>query len=344
MPIRSRPKLAVAALVVAMAVGVTAPAAAQTPEQFYAGRTVKIMVGHGPGGSYDFYARLAADMLKKHLAPGAHVIVENKPGGGGVVATGHFYAQGSRDGTMLAVFPETSAHTQILDPATGRWKMEQMAYIGSFAPSNSVLVRRRDSPARTIADMRTTTATVGCSGVTSQSFQYPAMLKVLAGFKFRMVCGYPGSAEYLLALEKGEVDLVSNSWNALRITHLKQVQSGEMPAIVQFGLKRNRELPDVPLMQDLVTDAQARAAIVFASAGAAIGRALLAPPGVSPERIAYLRAMFDKMVADPELIEMARKRGLELDPTSGIEVQKIVEEIIRSPKELIERAAKAMAG
>ena len=173
------------------------------PEQFYKDRTVKIMVGHGPGGSYDFYARLAADMLKKHLPSssltGNTVIVENKPGGGGVVAMSHFYAQGARDGTQLAVFPETSAHTQILDPAIGRWKMEQMAYIGSFAPSNSVIVRRRDAPVKTTAEMQTTTATVGCSGVTSQSFQYPAMLKVLAGYKFRMVCGYPGSAEYLSA-------------------------------------------------------------------------------------------------------------------------------------------------
>jgi tripartite-type tricarboxylate transporter receptor subunit TctC len=222
--------------------------------------------------------------------------------------------------------------------------MEQMAYIGSFAPANSVLVARKESPAKTVDEMRTIASTVGCSGVTSQSFQYPAMLKVLAGFKFRMVCGYPGSAEYLLALEKGEVDLVSNAWNATRITHLKQVQIGEMPAVVQFGLKRHRELPAIPLMQELVTDADAKAAILFASAGAAIGRALLAPPGIPPERIAYLRAMFDKMVSDPELMEMAKRRGLELDPTGGAEVQKILEEIIKTPKDVLDRAAKAMAG
>ena len=317
---------------------------AQTPAEFYTNRTVKVMVGHGPGGSYDFYARLAADMLKKHLPPGNTVIVENKPGGGGVVAMAFFYAQGARDGTMLAVFPETSAHTQVLDPSTGRWKVEQMAYIGSFAPSNSVIVRRRDAPVKTPAEMLTTTATVGCSGVTSQSYQYPAMLKVLAGYKFRMVCGYPGSAEYLLALEKGEVDLVSNAWNALRVTHAKIIEQGDLVPLIQAGLKRNRELSNVPLMQDLVTEPQAQAAITFASAGAAIGRALIAPPGLPADRVAYLRGVFDRMVADPEMIEMAKRRGLELDPTPGVDVQKIADDIIKAPKELIERAAKAMAG
>ena len=336
--------VALAAAAAAIAVAIAPQAAAQGPDGFFKDKAVKVMVGHAPGGSFDFYARLAADMLKKHLPGVASVVVENKPGGGGVVAANHFHVQGARDGTQLAVFPETLANMQVFEPAAARWKIEEMAYIGSFAPVNNMFVRRRNAPAKTPEEMRRVESNVGCAGVASQSFQHPALLKSLGGFKFRMVCGYPGSAEYILAMEKGEVDIVSNAWNLFRITHLKSFAAGDLVAFAQVGRAPNRELPDVPMLQDLVADAEAKRVIALVSLSAGIGRALLAPPGVPADRIAFLRGVFDKMVRDPEMIELARKRNLELDPTPGAELQKIVDQIITAPRELIEKAAKAMAG
>ncbi len=318
------------------------PAAAQAPESFYKDKAVKIMVGHSPGGSFDFYARLASEMLKKHLPGVGSVVVENKPGGGGLVATAFFYANAARDGTQLAVFPEGIAAAEVFDPHNARWKTQEMAYIGSFAPVNNAFVMLKENVITDLKSMKTKEVIFGCVGVGSQGYSYPAMLKGLGGFKIRMVCGFPGSAELQLALDRKEVEVASNAWNALRVTHITRIRAGEVVPIMQAGLKRNKELADVPLIQELLDDPASRRVLEYGSLVSGIGRALLAPPGLPAERIAYLRAVFDKMVSDKEMIELATKRGLELDPTPGAEVQKIVDQIIKAPKELIEKAASAM--
>ena len=333
------------ALALALGVGFAAAAQAQqSAADFYKGKTVRVMVGHPPGGSYDFYARLAADMLKVHLPQAASVIVENKPGGGGVVATNYLYSQAPRDGTVLAVFPETIANTQVMEPDVGKWKVQDMRYIGSFSPVNTAFVRRKDSPSKTTEDMKRQESIVGCTGTTAQSYQYPALLKVLGGYKFKMICGYPGASEYSIALERGEIDLVSSAWNSWRVTQSRQLGNGELVAVIQTGLKRNHELQNVPLMQELVDDAFAKQVIEFASAGAMIGRALLAGPGVPEDRIAYLRAVFDKMVADPAMIDMATRRNLELDPASGAVVQGYSDAIVKTPADIILKASEAFKG
>lgn len=339
---KSAPKSA-AAFAAVIATGLAPAALAQSAhEQFYKDKTVKIMVGHSPGGSFDFYARLAADMLKKHLPGVAGTIVENKPGGGGLVATAFFYANGAKDGTQLAVFPEGISAMEVFDPGKVRWKTQEMSYIGSFAPVNNVFIMHKDKALKDLRAMKTQEVIFGCVGVGSQGYSYPAMLKGLGGYKIRLVCGYPGSAELQLALDKGEVEVASNAWNALRVTHADRIKSGEVVPIMQAGLKRNGELPNVPLLQDLLDGAEEKRIMEYGSLVAGIGRALIAPPGVPADRIAYLRSVFDKMVRDPEMVEMANKRRLELDPTPGAEVQKIVDRIVNAPKDLIDKAAAAM--
>jgi tripartite-type tricarboxylate transporter receptor subunit TctC len=304
--------------------------------------TMRIMIGHPPGGSYDLYARLAADYMKNFLPGNPNIIVEHRPGGGGVVATAFFYAQAPRDGSVIALFPETIAHTQILEPAVGKWRVQEMSYIGSFAPVNTAFVFRKGAPAKTAQEMRKIKSVAGCTGRNSQSYQYPAMLKVLDGFQFDIVCGYKGSADSVLALERGEVDFVSSAWNSWRATHMSAIKAGDFLPLFQGGLKRNSELANVPLMQELVSDPQKKKVIEFASAGAAIGRALIAPPGVLADRLATLRGAFDKMVTDKAFLEAADKRKLEIEPTPGVEVQKIAADILNAPKEIVDLATEAM--
>jgi Uncharacterized protein conserved in bacteria len=282
------------------------------------------------------------ECLPKYLPGNPTIIIESKPGGGGVVAAAYFYAQAPRDGSMLSLFPETLAHTQMLEPEVGKWKVQEMTYIGSFAPVNTAYVVRAGAPAKTVDEMKKQANIVGCSGVNSQSYQLPAMLKNLAGLKFNLVCGYPGGTDTLLALSRGEVDLVSSAWNSLRATHKGQIDRGEMTPVIQSGLRRTPELKDVPLMQELVSDAKTKQILEFASAGSAIGRALLAPPQVPAERIAVLREAFDKMVKDPEFRAAAEKRGLEIDPTPGPEVQKYSQQILDTSPDLVQAAIAAM--
>jgi tripartite-type tricarboxylate transporter receptor subunit TctC len=232
------------ALVTGGAVALSGAANAQQP--------MRITIGHPPGGSYDLYARLAADFMRNHLPGNPNIIVEHKPGGGGLVATAFFYAQSPRDGSFIGLFPETIAHTQLLEPAVGKWKVQEMSYIGSFAPVNTAFVFRKGAAAKTPADMRKTKTVAGCTGRNSQSYQYPAMLKALGGYQFDIICGYKGSADSVLAMERGEVDFVSSAWNSWRATHMSVIEAGDFIPLIQGGLRRNKELANVPLMQEIL--------------------------------------------------------------------------------------------
>jgi tripartite-type tricarboxylate transporter receptor subunit TctC len=333
--------VSICALATASAV-LAGSAGAQSVEQFYKGKTVTILLGQPPGGSYDLYARLAADHLTRFVPGAPNFLIQHKPGGGGAVAVSFFYEQAPKDGTTLGLFAETIGHIQLVDPGVGKWKLQEMTYIGSMTGVNAAFVRRKDSPAKTIEEMKQKDMNVGCTGKTSQSYQTSTMLKNLAGLKFKIVCGYPGSAEYVLALERGELDGVSSAWNQWSAGHPHLFENGTFVPVIQTGLRRHPEIKDVPLAQELVSDPKIKQAFEFSSAGSAIGRAILAPPGVPQDRIAALRAAFDQMVKDPEFIADAKKRRAELDPTSGAEVQKAALAIINTPKDIVDMAAKAM--
>jgi tripartite-type tricarboxylate transporter receptor subunit TctC len=317
------------------------PASAQTSEEFYKGKTITITLGQPPGGSYDFYARLAADHLRRFIPGNPNLILQHRPGGGGIAAVRWFYAQAPRDGTAMGLFSESIAHTQLLTPDLGRWKVEEMSYVGSMAPSNGAMVVRKGAPATTAAAMRTIPVTVGCSGVNSTSYQYPAALKALGGFKFNIVCGYGGSAEIKLAMKRGEADLYNASWHAWRLN--PGIKDGSFIPAIQGGLKRTRELTNVPLTQDLVSDSHAKRILEFISAGSAIGRALIAAPNVPPDRIAALRDAFDLMVKDETFLADAAKRNLDIEPTPGVVLQGYSSAIAHAPQDVVEGATRAMA-
>ena len=317
-------------------------AAADPIADFYKARGLRIMLGHPPGGSYDLYARLAADHFRRFIPGAPTIIVEHKPGGGGVVATAFFYANAPRDGSVIALFPETIVHTQLMEPEVGKWKVQEMRYIGSFAPVNAAFVFRKGAPAIAPDMMRTVKTRAGCTGRNSQSYQYPALLKVLDGFQFEIICGYKGSQESILAMERAEVDYVSSAWNSWRATHRGPIEKGDMIVAIQAGLKREKELANVPLMQELVTDPQKKKVIEFASAGAAIGRSLITPPNTPADKLDALRKAFDAMVADKDFLADAARRQLVIDSDPGAAIDKVALDITNAPRELIDAAAAAM--
>jgi tripartite-type tricarboxylate transporter receptor subunit TctC len=325
-----------------MAVCMTAsPASAQSVEAFYGSHELTILIGHPPGGSYDLYAQLAAAHLGRYIPGKPTVIVQSMPGGAGSRAASYLYAKGPKDGSMIALFPETIAYVQLMDPAQGRWDVTKMSYVGSFAPVNTAFMVRKGSRLTAPADLFTGKTNVGCSGRTSQSFQYPATLKAIAGMPLNIICGYDGSSAYTLALLRGEVDLVSKAWNSWRAEDKDNIDNGTFVPLLQAGLKRTPELPNVPLMQEIISDPGARAAAEFISAGAAIGRALIAPPNVPPDRVAALRAAFDQVVVDKDFLAEAQRRSIYIEPAAGTEVQKFSDAIIATPKTIVDRVAKA---
>jgi tripartite-type tricarboxylate transporter receptor subunit TctC len=324
---------------VATALTAASAAAQDAVAAFYGGKTVTILIGHPPGGSYDLYARLAAAHLGDHIPGHPAVVVQSRLGGSGAGAVQFLYGYGPKDGTLIGLFPETIGLIQLAQPEIGKWRVQDFAYLGSFANVNSVFVMRKDAPAHSIDDLRRVETKAGCNSRLGQTYVNYAVLKAYGGFKFKIVCGYPGSMEFPLALARGEVDLISGSWNAWR--RRSDVIDGTLRPVIQSGLFRHKELPNIPLMQDLMDDPKYKQVAAFLSSGSAIGRALLVHQAVPADRIAALRAAFDELVEDPAFIAQAKLAGAELDPTPGIAVQKISDAIVATPREIIDLATAA---
>jgi tripartite-type tricarboxylate transporter receptor subunit TctC len=335
-----RPSVISSAIAIAILAS-AGPAAAQPVESFYKSHELTILIGHPPGGSYDLYAQLAAVHIGKFIPGKPTVIVQSMPGGAGSKATAYLYAKAPKDGSMIALFPETIAYVQLMDPAQGRWDVTKLNYIGSFAPVNTAFLVHKGSRLKTVQDLYKEKTNVGCSGRASQSFQYPATLKLLAKMPLNIICGYDGSSAYTLALLRGEVDMVSKAWNAARAEDKDNLDNGTLVPLMQAGLARTPELPNAPLLQEIVEDATTKQALEFVSGGAAIGRALLAPQNVPADRLAALRAAFDKVVVDTDFLADAQKRAIYIEPTPGVEVQRHSDAIIKTPKTIVDLVAKA---
>jgi tripartite-type tricarboxylate transporter receptor subunit TctC len=301
---------------------------------FYGGRTIPIIIGFPPGGSYDVYARLAAAHMGKYVPGRPNFIVQNKPGGIGVMRS--FYETAPKDGSTIGIFPETIAIVQLTHPEIGKWNVRDLSYVGSFANVNAVFMVRKGAPATTVQELKETPINVGCNTPVGVSYINPAIMKKFGELKFKIICGYPGTASLPIALARGEIDMVTGAWTAWK--NRSEVTSGEVKPIIQSGLARHQELPDVPLMQEVISDPSGKKVAEFMSAGSAIGRALITPPGVPAERIAALRNAFDQLVKDPEFLRQAAEAGAELDPKSGPQTQGISNAILATSPDVVDSA------
>jgi tripartite-type tricarboxylate transporter receptor subunit TctC len=314
-------------------------AQAQTSvEAFYKGRMIPILISFPPGGSYDTYARLTAAHMGKHIPGNPSFVVQNKPTGG-PGALRSFVETAARDGSIIGIYPETIAIIQLTQPEIGKWDVRELRYIGSFTNVNAAFMLRKGAPAETLEDLKTKPTNVGCNNHLGVAYVNPAIMKRLGGFPFNIICGYPGTNNFPVAMERGEIDVVSGAWITWK--GISASKPGELKAVMQSGLRRHKDLLDVPLMQEVVTDPKAKQVIEFLSAGSAIGRALIAPPEVPADRLEALRKAFDAMVKDPEFLALVNRTGEEIDPTPGDEVQRISNKILETPPAIVQAAIEA---
>jgi tripartite-type tricarboxylate transporter receptor subunit TctC len=338
--LRSKPSVGAIVLgSVAVALILAAPARAQDPvENFYKGRTIPILIAFPPGGSYDNYARLTAAHLGRYIPGHPTFVVQNKPGAG-IGALRSFFDTAPRDGSLIAIFQETIGIIQLTRPEIGKWDVRKLSYLGSFANSNAAFMIRKGAPAQTLEQMTAVQTNVGCNSPLGVAYINPAIMKRLAGYKFNIICGYKGTSAFPVAMERGEIDLVSGTWETWK-NIAKSSPEGLRP-LLQSGLKRHKDLPDVPLMQEVLPKPDDKKVVRFLSAGSAIGRALITPPDVPADRVASLRHAFDEMIKDPAFLAQAEKVHMEIDPTPGEEIQHISNEILLTPPDIIKLAIEA---
>lgn len=312
-------------------------------QEFYAGKTVKVIVSSAAGGGYDRYARLLIRHMADRIPGKPTMIVVNMPGARGLIAGNHVYNVAEQDGTVFGTFNRYIVYMPLLGNDKAKFQPEKFQWIGTAASYSNdayLMVIRSALPHRNITDLRNPELPLAVGETGSD---VPSVLKEALGLNFKLVAGYKGSDDMELAFERGELDAHTSGWSSIQSRHGEWIKKGLIRPMIQFGrVDRLPSLPDVPTARELASTPDDRALIEFAELPLLIARPFAAPPGVPNERIKILRAAFSATVADSAYIDEGTKQRLELTPKNGEEVQRIVDSLAAAKSSVIERYKKAL--
>jgi tripartite-type tricarboxylate transporter receptor subunit TctC len=330
-----RRSLAALALTASLAIVCTGAAGAA---DFYQGKTLRIVVGTPSGGGYDAYARLVARHLADHIPGRPTLIVSNLPGASGLKAAAYLYSIAPKDGSVIATFNKAMPLYQALGQIDVPFKTEEMTWLGSVSQSVDVITVWHKTGVRTLDDAKRREIIMGADSATGTMSTFPLLLNSTVGTKFKIVTGYSGSNAVNYAMEQGEVEgRGSNPWSSWKATRPDWVRQGLIVPIVQVGLKKDPDLAQVPLLNDVTENAEHKAMFRLMSAPIAIERPFAGPPGMAREPRDILRRAFEETVKDQAFLAEAARLNMEIDPHTGPEVEKIVGEIVGTPPGIARR-------
>jgi tripartite-type tricarboxylate transporter receptor subunit TctC len=336
-------RLGFAAAVLVGTASVT-PVFAQSAEQFYRGKTVNVYIGFAPGGSYDYFGRLLARHYGQHLPGHPNVVAQSMPGAGSFKAANYIYAVAPKDGTAMGIATQTIALEEALGTPGVMYKSAEFNWIGRGTAIVEVTLTWHTSKAKTIEDAKMYETPVAGTGSGSPSEGYPKLINAIAGTKFKVITGYPGSTDGMLAAEKGEVDGALTSWNTLRISKQDWLRDKKINLLVQYTLERESDLADVPTIVELGKTPVDKQVLAFYASGAAVGRSFMAPPGMTADRVKMMRTAFDDMLKDPEFLAEIDKSKAEFKPLSGDKLQELIASSANAPKEVIDKTRTYIQG
>ena len=317
-------------------------ARAQPLESFYKDSTINIYVGFSPGGSYDFYARLFARHLGRHIPGNPNVVVQTMPGAGSLRAANYLYNVAPKDGTALGVVSQTLMLEEPFQTPSVKYKAAEFTYVGRMTAVLETMIIWGGAKAKNIYDVRKHETIAGGTGPTSPTEGYPRLLNAFAGTKFKIVSGYGGTSDIMLALERGEVDALETSWNTVLRTKKPWLDAGKINVLIQAALERSKELPEVPTLVELGNTPEDKAALAFYTSSAAVSRSLIATPGIPQERVKALRDAFMATTRDPQFLAEIQQSQSEFDPAPGEYLQDLAQKVAATPQEVVQRAADAL--
>jgi tripartite-type tricarboxylate transporter receptor subunit TctC len=312
-------------------------ASAQTPEQFYAGKTVDLVIGYPPGGSNDTWARLVTRHLGKHIPGRPSVVPKNTPGAGSFLAVNQIFNVAPKDGSVIGIGSPTMPLDEKLGTQGVRFKTAELNWIGRVDSLINMVFMWQTSPVKTFADALKIETTLSATGVGSTVSVYPTVLNNVLGTKFKLIMGYKGSNEAMLAVERGEAEGHSTSWTALKVAHPDWIRENKVAILVQFALKRHAEMPDVPTAIDLAHNDEERAILAAVMNAAEVGTAFFTTPAVPADRLNALRRAFDATMKDPDFHADVERTRLAINPITGEELQKLVADVSNLPPDLLEK-------
>jgi tripartite-type tricarboxylate transporter receptor subunit TctC len=320
-----------------------AGAAAQpSVEEFYRGRSIPLVIGYSAGSGYDIYARTLGRFIGKHIPGNPTIVPQNMPGAGSLKAAHYVLGVAPKDGSVIATIGRSAPIEPLLGDA--QFDGRDFTWLGSIASNASLCATWHATAIKTWQDALTRPFALAGEGLGSDPDNFARILKNLFGAKVRIVSGYPGGTEMNLAIERGEVDgRCGWSWDSIKSTRPDWLRDRKLNLLAVFSLRRAPDIPaDVPLIGDLATSDEQRQILRVHLAGQALGRPFFTSPGVPPARKAALRAAFDATMKDPGFVAEIERVKLEVNPTSGAEIDRLLADVYATPRELIEKAKQAV--
>jgi tripartite-type tricarboxylate transporter receptor subunit TctC len=317
---------------------------ADAVEDFYKGRAVSFIIGSNNGGSYDSYGRLFTAHFGRHMPGNPTIVPQNMPGASGIKSASFMYQIAPKDGSSIGTFNQSMGQRQVLEPQSVQFDVSNFNWIGAMASSVNVFIVWHTSGVKTIEDAKTKEVVMGALSDDGGNAVYPLLLNRFLGTRFKVVLGYQGGNTIQLAMERGEVDgRGSVIWSGFKAGWPQWIAEKKVNILVQLGLTKDPDLPDVPLLIDLAKDPTQAAIFRFISSDTVMGFPIMAPPGAAADRVAALRKGFADTLSDPAFLAEAEKRNLPIRPSSGDEVQKVMTSVVTTPKDVVAVLKQAIA-
>jgi tripartite-type tricarboxylate transporter receptor subunit TctC len=313
---------------------------AQTVEEFYRGKSITMLVGSGAGGGYDTYARIFARHMSRHIPGNPSIIAKNMPAAAGLAAASALYTTADKDGSTIAAFTNGAAMEPLFGNTSARYDAQKFNWLGSIGKLQNVCATWHQSPVKTIEAARAREVIVAAAGATSNTAIVPKALNALIGTKFKVIAGYDTGAGLTLSIERGEAEGICGlSWSTIKASRPHWIRDKLLNIIVQMGLQKLSDLPDVPSALDLVTDPENRSVLELILIRQEAGRPFAAPPGVPADRIAALRRAFAATLDDGEFRADADKAQLEIEPLTASEIETFLATAYGAPRATVQKAA-----
>lgn len=321
----------------------TCIAHAESVEEFYRGKTITSVVPFGPGGGYGIYNQIMARHLGRFIPGNPTIVAQYMPGAGGITANNYMFNLAKRDGLVMAMVSDSVALASVIDADKIRYKVNDFVWLGAIERVNNVTAVRADSGIKKLEDLKEKSIVLGGSGPGSPTSLLPALMRWLQNYNIKTVEGYEGINPMFIAMDRNEIAGMTVSWTIFKTLKKDWFETGYAVPIVQFGSKKEKDLPNIPLALDIAQTTEQKAVARFLASNVDVGRSFIFPPGVPEDRVNALRTAFDKMVLDPEFKDEITKAGFDLSPATGKEVQSAVAQATNLDDRMIKIIQSAIA-
>ncbi|MEA2904781.1 MAG: hypothetical protein QOI12_2168 [Alphaproteobacteria bacterium] len=330
-------------VVVAAGLWAAPPAAAQSVAEFYRGRQINLIVGSTPGGGYDTQARLVARHLGKHIPGNPTIVVQNMPAAGSLAAANHMFNVAPKDGSVIALIQRGMLLVKNWNPSSVRFDLGAFNWLGSINSEVALAVSWHTAPHRRAQDLFEKELIVGATnGIDPETT--PRLLNALIGTKFKVVTGYPGVTEIILAMERGEVQGIGDwSISSLKTARPDWLRDKKINVLMQIALEKDPEFAQVPFALDFVKTPADRKVMELYLTQKTVARPMIAPPGLPADRVAALRAGFAALAQDGDFLADGQKSKLDVAPVTAAEVDKVIALITSASPETAARLGQAIA-